>query len=239
VTDHGLLMSGPMALAAYRGIKTQTRRPLKVPGAQHCDLELTHQPNVRTAKASFVWRKNPSKDSPYVDARCPYGRVGDIVYVRETFRTLGHGRRFGVEINYAADGSDFQACRAFGFNRVLDECPDRDDRWRLLNIGKWHPSIHMPKWAARTWGRITDVRVQRVQDITEDDAIAEGMRPFFEVYESIGFDQRITTGELCADDPHRASFAVLWDELYGTSSDMFWVSNPWVWAITWERIDRA
>lgn len=82
----------------------------------------------------------------------------------------------------------------------------------------WRPSIHMPRRAARLFLRLTDVRVQRVRDISEDDALAEGV------------DKRI----VCGRESHRAAFALLWDECYGAGA---WDRNDWVWALTFERME--
>lgn len=101
----------------------------------------------------------------------------------------------------------------------------------------WRPSIHMPRWASRLLLEVTDVRVQRLQEITEEDSRAEGVSPFFELYPEIGRDQSLLPGELCADAEHRASFAVLWDEINGDRA--LFSSNPWVWAISFRRLEET
>jgi hypothetical protein len=98
----------------------------------------------------------------------------------------------------------------------------------------WRPSIFMSRWASRITLDVTGVRIERLQDITEEDAKAEGVRPFFERFECIGQDQCLATGERAADAPYRAAYAVLWDEINGDTSN--WKSNPWVWRIAFNRV---
>jgi hypothetical protein len=94
----------------------------------------------------------------------------------------------------------------------------------------------MPRWAARVALEVTEVRVQRLREITEDDARAEGVPPFFERYPSIGRDQRLD-GELCSGSPHRACFSCVWDEVRGDRAP--WSRDPWVWAVTFRQIAPA
>jgi hypothetical protein len=222
-TDHGLLMSGPMALAAYRGLKTQTRRPMKP------QPKWIRVPAYEGLPEGGFWdwdgieMHHPPSE---VLKRCPFGLVGDRVYVRETYQTLGHGSQFGVEISYAADGPDPMANRIADKNVELGECPDHDDRWRPLNWGKWRPSIHMPKWASRTWGTIKSVRVQRLRDITWCDIRSEGVRcPAHDF-----------PGGFCRSECQalRGAFACLWDDCY-MKPGLRWFDNPWVWAVTWRK----
>ena len=101
--------------------------------------------------------------------------------------------------------------------------------------GKWTPAIHMPRWASRLTLEVVSVRVERLNDISEEDAQAEGVAPFFEVYKGMGQEQTISTGERAADAPHRASFACLWDEINGDRA--LWKSNPWVWVVEFKRAE--
>ena len=121
--------------------------------------------------------------------------------------------------------------------RYLADDHERDGH-RIDNFGSaWGRYRHgrfMPRWASRLLLEVTEVRVQRLTDITEDDASAEGVAPFFEQYPSVGRDQQLTTGELASEAPFRASFAVLWDSINGERAD--WVSNPWVFALTFRRV---
>jgi hypothetical protein len=101
--------------------------------------------------------------------------------------------------------------------------------------GPWRSARFMPRWASRTSLEVSLARLQRLQNISEQDAIAEGVQPFFERFPRIGKDQRICTGEFSRDCPYRASFACLWDELNGDRA--LWSTNPWVWAYTFKKIE--
>lgn len=93
---------------------------------------------------------------------------------------------------------------------------------------------YLPRWASRINLEIIGVKVERLRDISEEDAKAEGVLPFFERFPDCGKDQRLTSGELAAYYPYRASLAVLWDEINGDRAT--WKSNPWVWCISFRRI---
>lgn len=148
--------------------------------------------------------------------KAPYKyEPGDILYVRETWCALpvneaGHMRGHSVYY-YKADGDL------------------RPEGWR----GKWKPSIHMPKEAARIWLRVTDVRVERLQDVTENGAKAEG------AIDNRGF---IHSPENEYDSIHtaREHFTEIWNNTIKKSDlDRFgWNANPWVWMIEFERCEK-
>jgi hypothetical protein len=95
---------------------------------------------------------------------------------------------------------------------------------------RWRPSIFMPRWASRITLEVTEVRVQRLQEVTEDDALAEGVEPL----KHIAPDQPLLTGGTAGEQPHRLAFSVLWDSINGERAS--WVSNPWVWAVSFRRL---
>jgi hypothetical protein len=135
---------------------------------------------------------------------CPYGAPGDLLWVRETWAPLPGS----VVLNVAFYRADTKAA------------PD-DVRWR--------PSIHMPRWASRITLRITDVRVERLQDISEEDAEAEGLT------KEIAPNGHVTwhvPDLLGAQTPCRA-FRLLWEDINGAGA---WDANPWVWVIEFERV---
>jgi len=212
-TEHGLLMSGPMALAAFSGIKTQTRRPVKLKGAKPADLELTHHTE---GGADFIWTHNPSEESPYVAVKCPFGQVGDRVYVREAWTSAYASGCWGTL--FRADGAYVQGKQRHekGIHYNAEDLPPGV---------KWRPSLHLPKWASRTWGTIASVRVERVQSIAHYDIRAEG----------IGCPEHDFPGGFCCSEcgSLRGAFASLWDSIY--SGELSWTSNPWVWVVQWER----
>lgn len=144
--------------------------------------------------------------------RCPYGTPGDLLWVRETWcqpTSLDPGPTF-----YRAD---YPACVPNQFENV----PPAD---QLV----WKPSIHMERPASRLTLRLTDVRVERLQDISEADARAEGCEPAAIKVTTDGYVGAVGGGGfITARDSYRA----LWESLHGADS---WAANPWVWTLTFE-----
>lgn len=223
--ERPILFSGPMVKAILAGTKTQTRR-LVSPQPEHrphheygdgvwqqriqggrgarlnveCVVTLYKPKGPRTEETRVV----PLEE--WLLRRCPYG-VGDRLWVRETFASDG------IDTLYAAD------CRP------EDLIEERAIRRAHPGIGaefpggKWRPSIFMPRKLSRLTLEVTEVRVRRLQEISEEDAKAEGMDP--------------GTGENVAWC--RFQFSTLWDSINGKRAP--WASNPWVWAITFRRVD--
>lgn len=159
--------------------------------------------------------------------RCPLGAVGDRLWLREAWNM--RGLMFGKPAEYARF-----AAKPGAFHYQATDTGAWRKEW-----GGWRRGVTMPREASRLTVEITDVRVERVQDITENDAVAEGEHPFFERFACFTRDQCISSGERAIDSPYRASFAVTWDEengdrLPGRAS--LWSSNPWVFAVTIRRV---
>lgn len=204
ISEHHLIFTGPSIPAIQRDLKTQTRR---IAWEGMGDLR-----RPCTVRPETSW--------------CPH-QPGDRVWVRETWRTERHALEDGIR--FAADGV---------FIAIPDD-PDIAALWRAVHAkrgraGTWRPPIFLPRWASRLTVEIASVRVQRLQEIDEGDAIAEGAVPFFERFPEIGRAQRLTSGELASDSEHRATFAVMWDELNGARA--LWISDPWVYALGFRRI---
>lgn len=142
-------------------------------------------------------------------AACPYGLPGDRLWVRETW---GYG--CGVHGHPPECDSRCVIYRASGGDTGPDD-------------GKWRPSIHMPRWASRIDLEITVVRVQRVQDISDADARAEGVVPWDDLA-----GKGVTVGQRLFS--HRLAFRHIWDKINGPGS---WESNPSVWAIAFKRAE--
>ena len=163
----------------------------------------------------------------------PY-KVGDILYVRETWKSfcgMLYGRENGTYIplddfeGYQYKADEQYVCTK-GINPFCD-CFD-DQKCDISFDDKWHPSIHMPKEAARIFLRVTNVRVERLQDITPEQIDAEGCKEY--VYNA-------KTGELLPSKP--TWFKIIWDSTIKKSdiAKYGWAANPYVWVIEFERID--
>ncbi|EFE7959023.1 hypothetical protein [Escherichia coli] len=202
MTERGMIFNGEMVRAILDGRKTQTRRVVKFkprePGLNlnFSGLKLGY---YRTGDASsgYVLASRGAmgcwNDKTY-PVHCPYGQPGDRIWVRETFSAVtDHDEPAGCSaLLYAADGNG--------------------------PYGKWTPSIHMPRAASRITLEITDVRVERLNSISEEDAKAEG-----------------APTECCViGDKHFLGFRSLWKAIYGDES---WQANPWVWVIEFKRIE--
>ncbi len=209
--ERPILFSGPMVRAILAGQKTVTRR---IVTERSCGKAIRPpSSNVVGKVGDGVWEWRPAHDTTLGRLRlaCPHGVPGDRLWVRETWAQPFPGSAVVPQPFYRADGPT--------------EGYDTD--------GPWRPSIFMPRALSRITLEILSVRAERLQDITEEDAKAEGVRPFFETFSSFGRDQRITSGEHAADAEHRAGFAVLWDEINGDRA--LWITNPWVWRVEFKR----
>lgn len=224
--ERPILFSAPMVLALLAGTKTQTRRVVKLRGAENID-----EHDV----IGCHWPWSPEADD-WVPS--PYGRPGDRLWVKETFAPCDAPALKG-HVHYRADGAVGLRQQTNGgdswWARSGHTLGLADKTLQGVWVGppkKWKPSIFMTRKASRITLEVTSVRVERLQEISEADAKAEGVKPFFEKYSGIGLDQRITSGELAADAPFRASYAVLWDTINGAES---WTANPWVWVVEFKR----
>ncbi|WP_046111783.1 hypothetical protein [Aquincola tertiaricarbonis] len=213
--ERGILFSAPMVRALLAGTKTQTRRLVKPP-----PTHFVGGPGVIDSHGKPVPRAPAVDDG--VSSReivCPYGVPGDRLWVRETWahhvQAQAAARDEDGPFVYAADGPS-----------ALEH--------RLQT--KWTPGIYMFRWASRITLEITDVRVERLQDISEADAWAEGCvrgalddngDPFpAEEPHSSGVGMR-------GWDTARDWYADLWEEINGAGS---WDTNPWVWVLSVGRV---
>ena len=217
--ERGMIFNGEMVRAILDGRKTQTRRIVNP------------QPELTTG-SGFSWKgclygsgsNDRETNRNFAHIKCPFGKPGDRIWVRETYQ----GPLFDYEHmeSYLEDSSKFEKpdfCIYRADGKPAPEFYDADDN---LHCG-WRPSIHMPRWASRIKMEITDVRVERLNDISQEDAQAEGMeltgwRPTYSDPDSGGDCQT----------PYD-NFAELWESIYGEGS---WQANPWVWVIEFKRI---
>ncbi len=199
-----------MVRAILDGSKTQTRRIVKASTDRPFNGLVAR--SVRAAKDCPVlraWFAGGPNDVSSIEVTCPYGQAGDQLWVRETW----------------AYNPDFPESAQRALYRADPECEHDVDRWK--------PSIHIPRWASRITLEITDVRVERLQDITYDDALAEGIFNPATIAE-----RNPITGETGEDTGRRLSWAqrsyrLLWESINGSGS---WEANPWVWVVEFKRI---
>jgi hypothetical protein len=214
--ERPILFSAPMVRAILEGRKTQTRRPAgnrKHPdfGCDMTPAELQREDFLAGERAHIVHRANP------------FGQPGDQLWVRENCQGWAY-EAGGHAVRYPADG---------GYREIGDGLAEYM-RWVDLccYAGKEHaivPSIHMPRWASRILMEITDIRVERLQDMTPEDAIAEGVvrnKPNNLAIFSVPGTDIEKLGSV-------AAYAALWESINGPGS---WDANPWVWAVEFKVI---
>jgi hypothetical protein len=146
-------------------------------------------------------------DNTHTPIKCPYGVVGDRLYVRETWKPTKSYVSCLSYIRYLADDSRRAVGHSLGGS----------------GIDKWRPSIHMPKWASRIWLEITDIRVERVQDITYSNMKAEGCIP-----------DNVCGGYV--DKLRERYWKPLWDSI-NAKKGYGWQINPWVWVISFKVLE--
>lgn len=170
------------------------------------------------------------QDDNDVFYRCLYGLSGDLLWVRETWRAHWDGE-LSITVNYKSGDHVCDFC--------FDQIPENAIRPSLLDW-KWKPSIHMPRWASRITLEITGVRVERVQDISEEDARAEGCMSGPVEWCGIGGKWCHGTcsrhGRCMYLESARGKFERLWDSI-NTKPYCSWADNPWVWVIEFRRVE--
>lgn len=236
-----ILFSAPMVQAILEGRKTQTRRLMK-PQIKYCDhsryteAEWKDKPTEWSEVALKIGRAycsmcgngvEYSKD--YGGIKCPQGKPGDLLWVRETW---GVGCR-PDPFQGSVGGIEFKADSKF----IDDIEPLPLHRYENFDYGNydksgWRPSIHMPKAIARIWLQVTDIRVERLHDISEEDAKTEGM----EKMNDDPFPYKLYSCGTASCVDAKTSFRFLWEDINGDGS---WVDNPWVWVISFKVLSTT
>lgn len=212
--ERPILFSGDMVRAILDGRKTQTRRPVK-PQPESSGFQ------------GMTWAELGACNKK------PFGRIGDRLYVRETWTTTSYNNlchESDSEVVYKADGQP----------------------WEEYEGWRWRPSIHMPRWASRITLEVTGVRVERVQDTSFEDMCAEGLlkwvssvgrgnlgkiRPDPELpYKEYESPVEQLANEL--ESEMRYCWAALWDSLYAKRG-LGWDANPWAWVCEFRQITKG
>lgn len=221
--ERPILFSDAMVRAILDGRKTQTRRVVKLPeNAREVKYWTTptgrSQPGWADPGVNY-WTPDPSGEtsSNHIDP-CPYGQPGDRLWVRESFNWSTN--------ELLLPGEPHQHCPERAVYAAQNVVWRADGSRTHPDYGKalWLPSIHMPRWASRILLEITNVRVERVQEIGISDCLAEGIPDTSSDYHA-GLYNRTTV----------ENFIHLWDSI-NASRGYGWDVNPWVWVIEFRRI---
>lgn len=238
-----ILFNTEMVKAILEGRKTVTRRIIKKVENDWNFLEITN--NAAITKVNAAGEEYPfdvnglwatfecDYDPHYPMVKSPY-EIGDTIYVRETWQIQSaHRFECDVKIAYKAGGelNKIQFCNRIDYEDFVYN--------KHIGDGRWYPSIHMPKEAARIFLRVTDVRVERLHKITPEQAVCEGVGELF--IEACAYDDKynnIPWNQYDGLSIHQ--FARLWDSTIKPSDvcKYGWDENPYVWVIEFERCDK-
>lgn len=209
--ERGMIFNAEMVRAILDGRKTQTRRPIKWKQTRFTEIA------ERDDGSLWPWAEDCERGGDIWFA-CPYGEVGDRIWVRETFRV--HSRATDVAtLVYRASVRNSWTEQTHRVPVAVCNKPATPE--------KWTPSIHMPRWASRITLEITDVRVERLNNISYDDAISEGIKQ-----EWTCIDPGL--GSYAHKNDVQDDYETLWKSIYGDDS---WQANPWVWVIEFKRVE--
>ncbi|CAN5766758.1 hypothetical protein BH09PSE5_BH09PSE5_08420 [soil metagenome] len=224
--ERGILMSAPMVRALLAGSKTQTRRIIKDQsiGEHFCEM--------RPEGAYLEWLGTPSCGTGVWDvpefsgiAKVPYGVPGDRLWIKEDVKAAKDENGYITHHVYSVDGA-----RVPRLSALAEWASDGMAFAHHVDASRVR-ARNMPRWASRITLEITDVRVERLQDISEADAIAEGIEPMPCAVPDTRLWKNYTPGNGWTPSLAipRNSYATLWDSINGPDS---WSGNPWVWCVS-------
>jgi hypothetical protein len=229
--ERPILFNTETVRAILEGRKTQTRRIIK--NQLQSDYEIINDKNWYDENTWISRKKtsiNPDRYEITSVYKCPYGKVGDILWVRETWaRAIGREELTPSEMSTAIEISP-ERFIVFKASSKEDTHPEHPD-WGKK---RWNPSIHMPRIASRISLEIINIRVERLNDISEEDAIKEGVKRHLHGYKCYNGINTIHYGvyDACFRKA-KDSFESLWVSVYGENS---WNWNPWVWVVEFKII---
>lgn len=245
MADRPILFSAPMVRALLAGTKTQTRRVIDFPGIDKV-IDFVRVAFDRDSQVPIYEMKDASGKHVYrpagKDMQTPHWSpryaVGDRLWVREAWRCNG----------WAADVATifYRASEGDGYTAMCEQYPV-DGKKPIRVTGTWRPGIHMPRWSSRLTLTVTDVRVQRLQEISDTDALAEGVEPVSSEREdhdwsicpkcggtglhgALGDNLGVMEVDCAECNTHVKRYRHLWDEINADRAP--WDSNPWVVAVT-------
>ncbi|WP_430689542.1 hypothetical protein [Klebsiella quasipneumoniae] len=228
MTERGMIFNAEMVRAILDNRKTQTRRPIKWKQTRFTEI------GEREDGSKWPWSEDAEHACDFWHP-CPFGAVGDRIWVREAYR-------FPASLDDVSPTGVGEMAVATGYRKpwaptFYEFTGTFSDGWKgfetppkVSDAGKLRPSIYMPRWASRILLEITDVRVERLNAISEEDARAEGIID--------GGCLNCGEPEPCGcDNPEpdaTDAFAYLWQSIYGQEN---WLANPWVWVIEFKRVE--
>ncbi|MFP1808924.1 hypothetical protein [Lonsdalea quercina] len=217
--ERGMIFNGEMVRAILSGRKTQTRRPILWRQTPYTEVAMAND------GMPWPWSEDCERGGD-IWHHCPFGNVGDRIWVRETWGVMSYEfDDLGLMVDYIPDrpakaihempfgSGHYSGHVIYAADGDATWCDD--DGWED-GRSRWKPSTHMPRWASRITLEITGVRVERLHDISDEDAEAEGVDPETLSYRSPS-----------------CGFLDLWESLYGVDNRK---SNPWVWVIEFKVV---
>lgn len=222
--ERPILFSGPMVRAILEGRKTQTRRVVKPPLWWEGHRITGTTPHGRSSRYQDILSSWDGGRQMF----CPRGQPGDRLWVKEAFgfdAAYDHVKPRDIREMAELKNRMIETRHNKGFPHGGSIVLAHKADWTPDYVHRWRSSRFMPKWASRLTLEVTGIRVERLQDISEEDARAEGVQ---------------CSG--CESTEHRhcdnlgQKFRQLWESIHGPGS---WDRNPWVWAITFEEIPQA
>lgn len=233
--ERPILFNGQMVKAILEGRKTQTRRIVKAKKGADCPDYMWV--DEYALKDVIEWREQKNRWFGCKEYRtlafsdCPYGQIGDRLWVRETWHVEPGVTGWSMDenepctgwIEYKAGGS--KEVTAPNFESVQNCFPKGEVDWDFLPYD-WRPSIFMPRWASRILLEIIKIRVERLNDISVEDAKAEGF----------DYSTHPSAIEMGYAIGAKTNFRFAWEQIYGQNA---WNKNPWVWVIEFKVIKES
>ncbi len=229
MTERGMIFNGEMVRAILDGRKTQTRRPIKWKQTRFTEI------GERENGSKWPWSEDAEHACDFWHP-CPFGSVGDRIWVREAYR-------FPASLDDVSPTGVGEMAVATGYRKpwaptFYEFTGTFSDGWKgfetppkVSDAGKLRPSIHMPRWACRILLEITNVRVERLNAISEKDATAEGVQPAGSLLPDYPGTFLTPKGDFATA---KVAFQRLWESIYGEES---WKANSWVWVISFKRVE--